>query len=96
VIVPDVVTLPVLLTAIVYVPVPPAVNEPVCDFAIARIGLPLTLVGSVATGVLVAPPPLAVTELVTSPGGPTTLTVSEIGLPLPLAAMLVELVHVAV
>jgi hypothetical protein len=95
VIVPDVATLPVLLTAMVYVPVPPAVNEPVWVLVIASAGNPEIVVGSVPTGVLVAPPPLAVAELVTEPGGPTTLTVSVMGLPAALAAMTVVLVHVA-
>ena len=79
VIVPEVATLPLLLTRIVYVPRWPAMKFPVCDFVMPSVGLPLSVVGSVATGELVAPPPLAVTELVTLPGGPPTLTVSVIG-----------------
>jgi len=96
VIVPDVATLPLLLTTIVYVPVAPVTSEPVCDFAIARAGLPASVVGSVAVGVLMAPPPLTVTELVTEPGAPTALTVKVIGAPFAPAAMAVVLVHVAV
>ncbi len=93
--VPVVATFPVLLTAIVYVPVAPVTNDPVCDFAIASVGLPASVVGSVAVGVFVAPPPLTVTELVTEPGEPTALTANVIGLPFVPAAMAVVLVHVA-
>jgi hypothetical protein len=95
VIVPEVATLPVLLTAIEYVPVAPVTKDPVCDFAIASTGLPASVVGSVAVGVFVAPPPLAVTEFVTDPGAPTAFTVSVMGLPLAPAAIAVVLVHVA-
>jgi hypothetical protein len=96
VMVPEVAMLPVLLTAIAYAPVAPVTKEPVCDFAMASIGLPASVVGSVAVGVLMAPPPLAVTELVTDPGAPPTLTVSVIALPAAPAAMAVVLVQVAV
>jgi hypothetical protein len=95
VIVPEVATFPVLLTSIVYVPVAPSTNDPVCDFVIASIGLPTSVVGSVAVGVFVAPPPPAVTEFVSDPGAPTVFTVSVIGLPLAPAAMAVVLVQVA-
>jgi hypothetical protein len=94
--VPDVATLPELLTAIVYVPVLPATNEPTWDFAIASTGVPARVVGSVATGVFVAPPPLALTEFVTEPGAPVALTTSAIALPAAPAAIDVVLVHVAV
>jgi hypothetical protein len=80
----------------VYVPVWPAEKLPVCVFAIASTGLPLSIVGSFATGAFVAPPPLAVTEFVTVPGGPATFTVSAIGFPAAPAAILVALVHVTV
>jgi len=80
----------------VYVPVAPVTNDPACDFAIASIGLPVSVVGSVAVGVLVAPPPLAVTELVTEPGAPAALTVNVMGLPAAPAAMGAVLVQVAV
>ncbi len=93
--VPDVVTFPVLLTAIVYVPVCPVANDPVCDLAIARAGLPTSVVGSVAVGVSAAPPPLAVAEFVTDPGAPTTLTVSVSGVAAAPAAMAVVLVQIA-
>ncbi len=96
VIVPEVATLPELLTAIVYVPIAPVTKDPECDFAMASVGLPASVVGSVAVGEFVAPPPLAVTELVTDPGAPPTLTVSVIGLPAAPAAMAVVLVQVAV
>jgi hypothetical protein len=96
VIVPEVATLPVLLTAIAYAPVAPVTNDPVCDFAIASTGLPARVVGSVAVGVFVAPPPLAVTELVTDPGAPATFTVKVMGLPAAAAAMAVVLVQVTV
>jgi hypothetical protein len=96
VMVPDVATFPVLLTAIVYVPVAPVTKDPVCDFAIASVGLPASVVGSVAVGVFVAPPPLAVTELVTDPGAPVALTVNVMGLPAAPAAMAVVLVQVTV
>jgi hypothetical protein len=95
VMVPAVATFPLLLTAIEYVPVAPVTKDPVCDFAIASTGLPASVVGSVAVGVFVAPPPLAVTEFVTDPGAPTALTVRVIGLPFAPAAMAVALVHVA-
>jgi hypothetical protein len=94
--VPVVAALPVLLTVIVYVPVPPATNEPVCDFAIASTGEPVSVVGSCAVGVFDAPPPLAATAFVTEPGDPPTLTVREIEFPTAPAAMLVALVHVTV
>jgi len=96
VIVPEVATFPVLLTATVYVPVAPVTNEPVCDLAIASVGLPARVVGSVAVGVLMAPPPLTVTEFVTEPGAPTALTVKVMALPAAAAAMAVVLVQVAV
>ena len=52
--------------------------------------------GSVATGELVAPPPLAVAELVRDPGGVVagTVTFSVIEGNAPAAAMLVVLVQV--
>jgi hypothetical protein len=96
VMVPDVATFPVLLTAIAYVPVAPVTKDPVCDFVIASAGLPASVVGSVAVGVFVAPPPLAVTELVTDPGAPVALTVKVMGLPAAAAAMAVVLVQVTV
>jgi hypothetical protein len=93
---PDVAAFPELLTTSAYDPVCPATNEPVCVFASARAGPPASVVGSVAAGVFEAPPPLTVTELVTEPGAPVTLTVSAMGLPFAVAAMGVVLVHVAV
>jgi hypothetical protein len=96
VIVPEVATLPEFPTSSVYVPVCPAPRFPVCDFASVRTELPLMLVGSVATGVLLAPPPDALAEFVTWPDGPTTLTASVIELPVLPAAIAVELVQVAV
>jgi len=96
VMVPDVATFPVLLTATVYVPIAPVTNEPVCDLAIESVGLPARVVGSVPVGELMAPPPLTVTEFVTEPGAPTALTVNVIGSPAAPAAMAVVLVHVAV
>jgi hypothetical protein len=93
--VPDVATFPELPIAIVYVPLWPAPNDPMCDLAIASTGVPASVVGSVAVGMLVAPPPLAVTELVTDPGAPAVLTVNAMGLPVAPAAMVVVLVHVA-
>jgi hypothetical protein len=96
VIVPEVTTLPELLTAMVYAPVAPVTKDPECDFAMASVGLPASVVGSVAVGESVAPPPLAVTEFVTDPGAPTTLTVSVIVLPFAPAAIAVVLVQVAV
>ncbi len=95
VIVPEVATLPELLTAIVYVPVAPVTKDPECDFAMASVGLPASVVGSVAVGVFVAPPPLAVTELVTEPGAPVAFAVSVMGLPGAPAAMAIVLVQVA-
>jgi len=67
VVVPKVVAFPVLLTAIVYVPLPPTGKLPLCDFVMASVGC-ARVVGSVAVGVLTAPPPLAVAEFVTLPG----------------------------
>jgi len=96
VIVPDVATLPLLLTAMVYLLVAPVAKEPVCDLAIASAGLPARMVGSVAVGVFVAPPPLTVTELVTEPAAPTAFTFNVMGFPAAPAAMVVVLVHVAV
>jgi hypothetical protein len=95
VMVPAVATFPELLTAIVYVPVAPVTKDPVCDFAIASVGLPASVVGSVAIGEFVAPPPLADTEFVTEPGAPTALTVNVMGLPAAPAAIAVVLVQVA-
>lgn len=92
---PAVGTLPELLTTIEYVPVCPVANDPVCDLAIASVGLPDSFVGSVALGALVAPPPLAVTEFVTDPGAPTALTVNVMGAAPAPAAMAVALVQVA-
>jgi hypothetical protein len=94
--VPDVARFPELLTTSAYVPVCPATNEPVWDFASASTGAPESVVGSVAVGAFEAPPPLTVTELVREPAAPATFTMSVMGLPLPEAAMLVTLVHVAV
>jgi hypothetical protein len=96
VVVPEVAALPLLLTAIVYEPLPPIVKLPVCDLTIASTGAPVSVVGSVAVGVLLAPPPDAVAEFVTLPGGPTALTVSEIELPAAAAAMTVVLVQVTI
>ena len=62
-IVPTVLTLPVLLTASVNTPGLPTVKLPVCVFAIASRGVPLIAVGSLAVGVLLAPPPLAVARV---------------------------------
>jgi hypothetical protein len=87
---------PVLLTTSAYDPVWPATNEPACDFASASTGLPESVVGSTAIGVLTAPPPLTVTEFVTAPAGPTALTVSAMVLAFAPAAILVALVHVTV
>jgi hypothetical protein len=96
VIVPLVAAVPVLLTAIAYVPVAPIVKFPVCDFAIASVGLRI-VVGSVAVGVLAAPPPVAVAEFVTVAAAfAATLTLSAIGVPFPPAAMTVVLVHVTI
>jgi hypothetical protein len=93
--VPDVATFPELPIAIVYVPLWPAPNDPMCDLAIASTGVPASVVGSVAVDVLTAPPPLAATELVTEPGAPATLTVNVMAWPAAPGAMVVELVHVA-
>jgi hypothetical protein len=84
-----------LLTEIEYVPVVPVAKDAVCDFASASVGVPVRVVGSVAVGVLVAPPPLTATELVTEPGVPAALTVRVMGFPVALAAIGVVLVHVA-
>ncbi len=64
VIVPVVAAVPVLLTTIAYAPVAPTVKLPVCDFATASTGVS-TVVGSLAVGEFVAPPPLAVAVLIT-------------------------------
>jgi hypothetical protein len=96
VIVPEVAAVPVLLTAIAYVPVAPIVNVPVCVFAIASVGLS-TVVGSVAVGVLAAPPPLTLAEFVTdAAAAAATFTVRVIALPLAAAAIAVVLVQLAV
>ncbi len=96
VIVPEVGAVPVLLTAIEYVPGVPIVKLPVCDFATASTGFTI-VVGSFATGVLLAPPPETVALFVTEAGAlAATFTVSVMGLPAELAAMTVVLVHVAV
>jgi hypothetical protein len=61
----------------------------------AIVGAPFTVVGSVATGAFVAPPPLAVAELATlGIAAARTLTRSEIGAALPAGAMLLDVVHV--
>jgi hypothetical protein len=63
--------------------------------AIASTGVPASVVGSVAVGELVAPPPLAVAELVTEPGAPTAFTLNAMGAALAPAGMAVVLVQVA-
>jgi hypothetical protein len=93
--VPDVATFPELLTEIEYVPVVPFAKDPLCDLARASVEVPARVVGSVAVGELIAPPPLAVAEFVTDPGAPATLTVNVMALPAAPAAMPVVLVHVA-
>jgi hypothetical protein len=86
--VPDVLTLPVLLTASVYTPGWPTMKLPVWDFVRASAELPVTFVGSLAVGEFVAPPPLAVAVLVTLPSAAIgTPTVSVIGVPLAPAAI---------
>jgi hypothetical protein len=94
--VPDVATLPALLAVTVYVPVAPVTNEPACDFAIANCGAPEIVVGSVAAGVLAAPPPLTVAELVSDPGAvvPGTVTPRAIVENEPAAATAAVLVQV--
>jgi hypothetical protein len=95
VIVPEVGPVPVLLTAMVYVPVWPATKFPVCDLAIASAG-PTIVVGSVAVGALLAPPPDALALFVSGEVAfAATLTVRLIGFPLALAAIADVLVHVA-
>ena len=94
VVVPNVVALPVLLTAIVYVPLWPTTNEPVCDLVMARTGI-VTVVTSVELPVLGAPPPDELTVLLTlGTADAATATVSVIELPMLVALMTVELVHV--
>jgi hypothetical protein len=95
-IVPKVGDVPVLLTVIVYVPVAPIAKSPACVLLIARTGV-TTVVGSVAVGEFVAPPPLAVAELVTrGTAAASTFTVSVIGFPVAAAAMTVALSQVTV
>jgi hypothetical protein len=96
VIVPKVAAVPVLLTAMVYVPVWPAVKLPVCDLLIASVG-PTIVVGSAAFGEFVAPPPEAPATLVTGVGEfAATFAVRLMGFPLPPAAIADVLVQVAV
>ncbi len=96
VIVPVVGEVPVLLTTIAYVPLVPIVKVPVCDFAIASTGV-ATVVGSVAVGEFVAPPPLTVAVLVAcGTAAASTFTASAIGFPVPPAAIAVVLVQVTV
>jgi hypothetical protein len=94
--VPDVAAVPALLTVIEYVPVEPIVKLPVWVLAIARTG-ETTAVGSVATGVFVAPPPFALALLVTVADAlAATLTVSAIAFALAPAAMTSVLEQVTV
>jgi hypothetical protein len=96
VIVPEVGAVPVLPTAMVYVPVCPAVNEPVCDLLIDSVG-PTIVVGSVAVGELLAPPPDALALFVTGDVAfAATLTVTVMAFPLALAAIAEVLEQVAV
>jgi len=67
VVVPNVVALPGLVTAIEYEPVPPTGNDPLCDFAIASCGCAI-VVESFAVGELVAPPPDTPAVLMSVPG----------------------------
>ena len=77
-----------------YVPVEPTAKLPVCDFAIASTGLTI-VVGSLALGVFVAPPPDAPAVLISGEDAlAATLTVSEIVLPLAPAAITAALVQV--
>jgi hypothetical protein len=92
--VPKVAAVPVLLTAIAYVPVWPIVNVPLCVFVTASTGLTI-VAGLLATGVLLAPPPDALALFVIVDGAfAATFTVREIGVPLVAPAMTVELEHV--
>jgi hypothetical protein len=96
VIVPEVADVPVLLTAIVYVPVVPIVKLPACVLAIAKTGC-VTVVGSVAVAAVPAPPPEAVALLVTcGTAAASALTVSEIGAPFAATAMAAALVQVTI
>jgi hypothetical protein len=96
VIVPVVDEVPELLTTIAYVPVAPIVKLPVWLLAIASTGV-LTVVGSLAAGEFVAPPPLAVAVLVTcGTAAGSTFTASVIGLPAAPAAMTAVLVQVTI
>jgi hypothetical protein len=94
VIVPKVAAVPVLLTAMAYVPGWPIVNVPLCVLATASTGLTI-VAGLLATGVLLAPPPDALALFVSVAGAfAATFTVREMGLALAEVAMTVELVHV--
>ena len=94
---PKVVAFPLLLTTIVYEPVPPTGKGAACDFTIASCGCAI-VVGSFAVGVLAAPPPLACAELVSVPGGVVdgTLTVSDIAGKAEAGAIAALLEHVTI
>jgi len=96
VVVPDVARLPALPTAIVYVPVWPTANDPMCDFAIVSEGAPEIVVGSFAIGAFAAPPPLAVAVLVTDSGWTVggTVTPRAIVVKAPAAAIAAVVVQV--
>ena len=86
-----------LVTLSVYVFVVPMTKLPLCDLFAPRTGAPLTVVGSLAVAVLVAPPPVSLAVLVTlGKAEVATLTLSVIGFPFAPAAMTVLEVQVTI
>jgi len=95
--VPVVGVVPMFPTLSEYVPVPPLMKFPECVLFACRTGAPPTVVGSVAVGELVVPPPVAFTEFVTlGTAAARTLTLSVIAFAFAAAAIAVVDVHVTV
>jgi len=95
--VPVVGEVPLFVTLSVYVPVDPMMKFPECDPFAVSAGAPLTVVGSVAVGEFEAPPPVALTVLLT-PGtaDDKTVTFTVIAFPFEAAAIAVVDEHVTV
>jgi hypothetical protein len=94
VVVPNVAAVPEFLATIAYEPLWPTTKSPVCVFVTERAGI-VTVVKSLALPLFGAPPPDELAVLVTlGAAAAPTPTTSEIGWPMPDAAITVELVHV--
>ena len=88
---------PVFVTLSVYVFGTPITKLPECDLFACSAGAPLTVVGSVAVGEFEAPPPVALTELVTlGTAVAKTFTLSVIEFPFEAAPIAVVDTHVTV